>query len=60
MKAAEEQRQRMEEEERRKTAEKKREEKRQEREVRCTSYFMHVHNNMSLNTGSRTPVSNTE
>lgn len=52
MKAAEEQRQREEEEEKRQAAEKKKEEKRLERKVRCISYFMDVHKDMSQNRGS--------
>lgn len=56
MRAAEEQRQREVEEEKRKAAEKKKEEKRQEREVRCVSYLMDVHEDMSQNaSGGRLP-----
>lgn len=47
MKAAEEQRQWERDEEKRKAAEKKKEDKRQEREVRCISYLMDIHKDVS-------------
>lgn len=57
MKAAEEQRQWERDEEKRKAAEKKKEEKRQEREVRCISYLMDIHKDVSEYKRQSSPVS---